>query len=209
MNRDRATVIADTVRDVVAEVYGVDPEYLTARRPRGSGGHGVPECITAYRALVKLHVNNAAGGRSRGSASRAAGVNQCLLDRAVAAYVAAVSPEKTEAFRRTAIAVSGLLESGGLLNDGAFFDQSGAARILGCTPAAAGEAHRRALSKLRVGLSGLVESAGRLDLGRCLSRAAKTRALACAIDDIAQAAGADPMDVARAFVAELRKKDTK
>lgn len=208
MNNDRATVIADTVRDVVAEVYGVDPEYLTARRPRGSGGHGVPECITAFRALVKLHVNNARGGRSRGSAARAAGVNQCLLDRATAAFVAVTSPEKTEALRRVAVAVASVEESG-LLQSGIHFDQIGAARILGCTPSAAGEANRRALSKLRLGLEPLRESAGRSDLGRCAHRAMRARALACAIDDIAQAAGADPMDVARAFVTEFRKEKTK
>lgn len=208
MNNDRATVIADAVRDVVADVYGVDPEYLTARRPRGSGGHGVPECVTAFRALVRLHVNNRPGGRSRGSAKRAAGVSQCLLDRAVASYVAVSSPEKTSALARVAEAVASV-EGSGLLQSGIHFDQAGAARILGCTPAAAGEANRRALGKLRSGLVGLVESAGRTDLGRCLNRAAKLRALACAVSDIADAAGADPMEVARAFVAELRKENTK
>ena len=153
-------------------------------------------------------VTNRPGGRSRGSASRAAGVSQCLLDRAVVAYVAVSSPEKTEALARTSEAVASV-EGSGLLQSGIHFDQTGAARILGCSPAAAGMANTRALAKLKTGLVGLVETAGRADLGLCLNRAAKTRALACAIDDIATAAGADPMEVARAFVAELRKENTK
>ena len=77
-----------------------------------------------------------------------------------------------------------------------------AAQAMRTTPAVVNATLTQALVKLRRGLNRpSILSADRGDLGKCLTRAMRTRALAVAISDIADAAGADPMDVARAFVA--------